>query len=112
MKRLMALVSTFLFEEVPDVDALPFWFADGIYNMMLYKAEQVVEQVPGANIVNKAIRRKETSGQQYSSLGSTDRKHLPTSTYIKNVTDTRPVRSVREVTTGRPSTTSGYIPFI
>ena len=37
-KRLMGIIGTFVLEEIPDVDALPFWFLDGIYNMLIAKS--------------------------------------------------------------------------
>lgn len=46
-KRLIALIFTFLGEEVPEVDALPFWSLDGVYNFHLARQR------------NKAVKKHE-----------------------------------------------------
>ena len=57
MKRLFGLIATFAFEEIPDADALPFWFLDGIFNMMLSKSKKIIENVPGGESVSKIISK-------------------------------------------------------
>ena len=44
MKRLSSLVIAFFAEEIPDIDALPFWFLEGFYLMFLAKAEEKFEE--------------------------------------------------------------------
>ena len=53
-KRLIGLVVTFLGEEIPAADALPFWGLDGLYNMFLSKSDKILSQVPGGKAVASA----------------------------------------------------------
>ena len=46
-KRLIGLLVTFVGEEIPDVDALPLWGLDGIYNFTLSKANKTIAKVVG-----------------------------------------------------------------
>ena len=58
-KRLFGLIATFVGEEIPDVDVLPFWTLDAIYIMSLAKSEALLKQVPGAsNVVSIASGKK------------------------------------------------------
>lgn len=52
-KRLTGVIGTFLLEEIPDLDALPLWGLDGLYNMSLAKSEALLEQIPGGSSVHK-----------------------------------------------------------
>jgi hypothetical protein len=52
-KRLMGFIGTFVAEEIPDVDALPFWFLDGLYNMSLAKASEQLHNTKIGQKVNK-----------------------------------------------------------
>ena len=58
-KRLGAMIGTFLIEQIPLLDALPLWGLDGIYNMVLAKAEERAEralaQVPGGQAVTNKV---------------------------------------------------------
>ncbi len=56
-KRILGLVGTFFAEEIPDVDALPFWGLDGIYNMMLSKSDKILGQVPGGKAVTSVVEK-------------------------------------------------------
>lgn len=65
-KRLVGVLITFIGEEIPDVDALPFWTLDGIYNMVLERADEkinkVIGKIPGGNAVVNKINNKNTAG--------------------------------------------------
>jgi len=53
-KRLISMIATFVGEEIPDVDAFPFWTADAIYMYLLYKANEKLEET--APDVQKVIK--------------------------------------------------------
>ncbi len=57
-KRWIALVATFFAEEIPDVDALPFWCLDGIYYYALWRAKNKVRET---TITNPAKNRSAPS---------------------------------------------------
>jgi hypothetical protein len=54
-KRLFGLLATFIGEEIPDVDALPFWTLDGIFNMSISKSEEIMSKIPGGAVVATAL---------------------------------------------------------
>ena len=54
-KRLLGFLGTFVAELIPVVNALPLWFADGIYNFALYKSDKLLAVVPGGDTVNAAL---------------------------------------------------------
>ena len=63
-KRLIGLIGTFFAEEIPDLDALPFWGLDGIYNMSLSKSDKIIGQIPGAsNVVKMTPKNNAQTGQ-------------------------------------------------
>jgi hypothetical protein len=39
-KKIGGMIGTFIFEQIPGLDALPLWSLDGVMNMMLDKADK------------------------------------------------------------------------
>jgi hypothetical protein len=64
-KRILGFMATFIMEEIPDVDALPLWGLDGIYNMFLAKSEEKIEnvvvKVPGGQMTQKVLLENKQS---------------------------------------------------
>ncbi len=56
-KRLLGLIGAFVAEEIPDVDALPLWGLDGIFNMMISKSDEVLAQVPGGKAIASVVEK-------------------------------------------------------
>ena len=56
-KAMLALIVTFFAEEIPGVDVLPFWGADGLYYMWKAKKDILLNQIPGGRIVSSAIEK-------------------------------------------------------
>lgn len=46
-KMVGSIALTFFLEEIPDVDSLPLWFADGIFIMLTVKAEELLKKETG-----------------------------------------------------------------
>lgn len=48
--RVISIIAAFFFEEIPDVDALPFWTADGIVMLASIKAEEKIKEETGIDV--------------------------------------------------------------
>ncbi len=48
--RAMSIIVAFFFEEIPDVDALPFWGLDGIVMCASVKAEEKIKEKTGIDV--------------------------------------------------------------
>lgn len=61
-QRLFALIGTFIGEEIPILDIMPFWTLDVVYTWYTVRAQQHPERLSSKllNVVNKASGRVET----------------------------------------------------
>lgn len=79
MQRFFALLISFVGEEIPVVDALPFWGADGIYSMMKgkakEKAEKAQEEAEAATIIASRNREIQDTQSARNNVVSTDSKN-------------------------------------
>lgn len=57
IKRLIGLLTTFVAEEVPGLDALPFWGLDGLYTMSISKGKGNLKKIPGGKLVLSGMER-------------------------------------------------------
>ena len=51
-KRIIGIFVTFIGEQIPAIDSLPFWCLDGIYNMTLSKSDKIIGEIPGVNTIS------------------------------------------------------------
>lgn len=69
--RILSIGLTFFLEEIPDLDSLPFWSADGIVMYLSVKAEKELKAVAGVAVTTAAIAlAPETGGASLAAEGA------------------------------------------
>ena len=69
--KIMGLIITFFLEEIPDIDALPLWTADGVFMYISVKAEKELEKVAEVGVAVAAVAlAPETGGASLAAEGA------------------------------------------
>ena len=55
VKTVGSIILTFFLEEIPDVDALPLWVADGVFVFSVTKAEKELEKAAAVGVAVAAV---------------------------------------------------------
>ncbi|MES2087930.1 MAG: hypothetical protein V4467_02965 [Patescibacteria group bacterium] len=69
-KKIGSIILTFFFEEIPSIDAFPFWTADGAFIYFSVKAEKQVQAVAAVGVAVAAVAlAPETGGASLAAEG-------------------------------------------